>query len=141
MGGAMTRKLKVIFYILLILYVMLIIANWWAFISITHNFGIKEGLELTNFFYEIAIIFFAYFVYKKDYRVLPLIILLHIYWLLTMPIFYIDEYGIRAFLLMFDYIGFNQMFLLNFSSWFIPIVALIGVVFYIYDRHDLIKGS
>ncbi|AJI52751.1 hypothetical protein [Francisella philomiragia] len=135
----MSKRLKIIFYVLTILYIMLIIANIWGLVGIANSFGVSEVLSQTNVIYVLAILVITFFISKRSYYVLPICFILMTYWLITLPIFRVLQDGLMA---SFSYLITDiyllkeeaiQPFLLSFPSWLIPIVSLVGCIFWYLD--------
>ncbi|KFJ42221.1 hypothetical protein IBE48_00055 [Francisella philomiragia] len=125
----MSKRLKVVFYLLFILFVIQIFANIHSFFV----FGLEYSIANMNWIYFVAIIVIAFFVFKKSYYILPICFTYMTYKLLTTPILGIPRLGLKAIKQLYYYFGFNQGFFLFLSSWTIPIVSLVGCIFWYLD--------
>ncbi|MEY8674603.1 hypothetical protein AB9G22_09495 [Francisella philomiragia] len=131
----MSKRLNLTFYILLICYITLSISNIWAILNFINDWGIQETFKNTNIFYNIAIILLIFFIFKKKYYILPVVFLYSFYKLLTSPVLGVHREGLGAIVYIYNSFinGFWQSFFLLLSSWLIPIVSLIGCIYWYLD--------
>jgi len=134
----MSKRLKIVFNILFVLFIVLIIANWWAIYSFSQLLGLVDAIKTGNITYEMAIIIMAIFVFLKNKYSLPISFILMLYWLCTMPVFSVDTEGLVAIKYIYIYFGFDQAFFLTFSSWAIPLVSFIGCMYWLMES-DIYK--
>lgn len=125
----MSKRLKIIFYLLFGLCLVSILCDIYSF----YIFGFNYSLHNMNWIYFITIIVIAFFVFKKSYYILPICFVYMTYKLLTTPILGVSSSGLKAILRLYYWFGFNQAFFLLFTSWLIPIVSLIGCIFWYLD--------
>ncbi|MDC7244266.1 MAG: hypothetical protein PQJ44_10360 [Sphaerochaetaceae bacterium] len=131
----MSKRLKVIFYILLGLYVILILANWNGIYSVSQSLGFLKTIKGSGVVYQFFIIMILPFLFKKQKYILPISFLLMLYWLCTIPVLEVHREGLRAIIYIYNSFinGFWQSFFLLLSSWLIPIVSLIGCIYWYLD--------
>ncbi len=127
----MSKRLKGTFHFLFFLYTLLILSNWYS----SYVFGFQYSIENVNWFYQLAIIVIAFFVFKKSYYILPISFVLMVYWLVTMPIFRVDIDGLKAIIYIYNFlINYNfQIFFLFLTSWTIPVISFLGIIFWYKD--------
>jgi hypothetical protein len=133
----MSRKLTITFNILLVLYVILIICNWYAIIPWVIKEGLFQGLMNVDILYELFIIIMLFFLYKKNIKSLFISTFLLIFWVSTSSLYIIvDKSFIQTLAILVNNInaGFYQLFILRVSTFSILTLTIIGICFYFYDE-------
>lgn len=130
----MSKRLKITFYILLGLYIILILSSWDAIYSFSKMLGAVEAIKKSSIFYQIIIVILAFLMFKKKIA-LPISFVLMFYWLVTMPGIGVNREGLGAIIYIYNSFinGFWQTFFLLLSSWLIPIVSLVGCIYWYLD--------
>ncbi|QEO57028.1 hypothetical protein [Francisella marina] len=131
----MSKRLKITFYILLGLYIILILSSWDAIYSFSKMLGAVEAIKKSSIFYQIIIVILAFLMFKKKKIALPISFVLMFYWLVTMPGIGVNREGLGAIIYIYNSFinGFWQTFFLLLSSWLIPIVSLVGCIYWYLD--------
>ncbi|WP_265658546.1 hypothetical protein [Francisella philomiragia] len=141
----MSKKIKTIFYIICVLYIILILTGWYGLFVIIKNFGLNILLQNTNWIYQITIVILLFFLFKKNVKALYFSLISSIFWLSTMAGFGVLDYGILGSIKsIFNnfFAGYYQPFLLKFSIWLITLFSIIGICFHFYDEYcKKIKNS
>ena len=88
----MSKKLKIVFYILVCLFLISIIVDIRSF----YVFGIDYSIKHYNWFFGLLNLFITFFIFRKNTFILPISFLLMTYWLCTIPLYSVNEEGLRA---------------------------------------------
>ncbi|MBY7735085.1 hypothetical protein [Francisella philomiragia] len=134
----MSRKLKVLFNSLAILIMLFLMIGFIATLSAIKSFGLIQGFLLFGAIYDIILIILIVFLFKKNIKALYLAFILTLYSLITSSIAFDFDKGLFGSIKMiFNYLsnGFYQAFCMTILSWIIPIVAGIGIIFYLIDQN------
>ncbi|WP_265658542.1 hypothetical protein [Francisella philomiragia] len=134
----MSKKLKIISKILITLYIISIILSISPLYSMINFFGFIGTILSTAFIYIVIMFILCFFLYKKNIKAIFISFVSSLFVLLTSTIFFNPDYGLVGSLkLVFVRLvnGHLQIFAMSLLAWLIPIVAGIGIIFYLIDQN------
>lgn len=131
----MSKRLRIVFYILLGLYIISILSNLHSIYYFSQRNGFMNTLKDGNILFEISILIMTLMMFNKIKIALPISFLLMLYWLVTIPIFGIQRKGLGAIIYIYNTFaqGSYQGFCLFLTAWLIPIVSLVGCIYWYLD--------
>ncbi|AJI52728.1 hypothetical protein [Francisella philomiragia] len=120
-------------YLLATSILLNIIANWWGIINMSHNLGIIESILANSIIYQIAIVLCLFICFRKNIKLFFIsFFIFSSYFLLTSPSLGVDSIKMLYYLFFWKYFNI-QAYLFYLSSWLMPIISLIGVIFQIQE--------
>ena len=134
----MSKKIIVISNILILLYIISAVLSISPLYKMFTFYGFVGTILSTAFIYIVIILILCFFLYRKNIKAVFVSFLSSLFMLFTSTIFFNPDYGLLGSLkLVFSRLlnGHLQIFAMSFLTWLIPIVAGIGVIFYIVDKN------
>ncbi|MDC7244268.1 MAG: hypothetical protein PQJ44_10370 [Sphaerochaetaceae bacterium] len=127
----MSKRLKVVFYLLFAMYITSIVCDIYSF----YIFGFEYSLHNYNWLFGFMSILLAFFSFRKKKYILPISFILKSYWLATMPIYGVSREGLSAYIYIYNFFmqGSYSGFLMFLTAWLIPLVSLMGCIYWYLD--------